>query len=140
LLGSGAGFVGPAQSPVDLLVAAPLLGQFGRFLGQVGGLLSAVGGLCRAFGLDPGLLGQAASLPGLVWGLLWGTRLSGSRVPGHALGRARRGGVLVFYGAAGDAIGLAGRGHALAGCDLASLVLSHDHFFPGETARVYSPR
>jgi hypothetical protein len=47
--------------------------------------------------------------------------------------------VLVLKCAAGHAVGLAGLCHALAGGDLAGLVLSHDRQLPGEAARVCSP-
>jgi hypothetical protein len=39
----------------------------------------------------------------------------------------------------GHAVRFAGLGHALAGGGLPRLVLSHDHFFPGGSARVCPP-
>jgi len=156
-LGGGASLVGPPFGLGDGLVVAPFVGQVGCFLGQVGGFLGPVGVLLGPFGPLARLLGQVTRVLGQFAGLdsmLLGAglglaaacvpRLAAACVLGHAVvpgvvAEVFGGVVLVFYRAAGHAIGLARLGHALAGGDLAGLVLSHDRFFPGEAARVCSP-
>ena len=156
-LGGGASLVGAPLGLGDGLVVAPFVGQFGRFLGQVGGFLGPVGVLLGPFGPLARLLGQVtrvlgqfAGLDGMLLGAGLGLaaacvpRLAAACVLGHAVvpgvvAEVFGGVVLVFYRAAGHAIRLTRLGHALAGGDLAGLVLSHDRFFPGEAARVCSP-
>jgi len=120
--------------------------QVGGFLGPVGVLLGPFGLLARLLGQVARLLGQFAGLDGILLGA--GLSLAAACVPGlaaacvlrHAVVAEVFGGVVVvFYRAAGHAIRLARLSHALAGGDLAGLVLSHDRFFPGEAARVCSP-
>lgn len=165
LFGGGASVVGPPHGLADRLLVAPFVGQFGRFLDQVSGFLGPIGGLGRAFGSLPRLLGQ---IPRILGDLPGPVRLLAGQGPGRGLGsglfsldavrvlgcgvvRVLSRGVipliadvfgrvaLVLHRVPGHAVGLTSLGHALAGGSLASLVLSHDCFFPGEAARVCSP-
>jgi hypothetical protein len=157
-LGGGTSLAGAPFGLGDGLVVAPFVGQVRRFLSQVGGFLGPVGVLLGPFGPLARLLGQVARMLGQFAGLdsmllsaslglaaacvpgLAATCVAGACVSGHAVVAKVFGGVmLVFYRAAGHAIRLTRLGHALAGGDLAGLVLSHDRFFPGEAARVCSP-
>jgi hypothetical protein len=156
VVGSGAGLVGSPLSLGDGLIVAPFAGQIGRFLSQVRGFVRLVGGLFGVFGPLSRLLGQVvrplgqpAGLVGLL-GLLAGERLglAGPRLIrgltsalfiDQVVVEVISGVVLVLHRVPGHAIRLAGLRHALAGGDLPGFVLSHDRFFPGETARVCSP-
>jgi hypothetical protein len=156
-LGGGTSLVGAPFGLGDGLVVAPFAGQVGRFLSQVGGFLGPVGVLLGSFGPLARLLGQVARLLGQFAGLdsmlmSAGLGLAAVRVPGltgtcvlgHGVvpgfvAEVFGGIVVVRYRPAGHAVRLARLSHALAGGDLPGLVLSHDRFFPGETARVCSP-
>ena len=147
-LGGGTSLVGAPFGLGDGLVVAPFAGQVGRFLSQVGGFLGPVGvllgpfgPLARLLGHVTRMLGQFAGLDSMLLGASLG--LAAVRVPGLAAacvpGHTVFGVVLVLYRVAGHAVRLARLSYALAGGDLAGLVLSHDRFFPGEAARVCSP-
>jgi hypothetical protein len=156
VIGGGPGLIGPPHGPVDLRFVRPLLRHLGGFLGQIGGLLRRVGGLCQPFSALSRPLGPLARpvgqaprpvgrLLGVEVGILQVVELGIARVGflGHGFWPLviARGCVvvLVLDGMAGDAIRFAGFGHALADRGLPGLVLSHDQFFPGGTARVCPP-
>jgi hypothetical protein len=143
LPGRGSGLGGALPRLLLLLLAGPAAGHFGGFGRHVGGFLRHHGRLVRLIGPLTDLLGPVLRLLGPQPGPLEPVPRLLHAFLGAESGLARAAGVgvavLVLDRVPGHAVWFAGFGHPLAGGGLPRLVLSHDHFFPGGSARVCPP-
>ena len=140
------GLGGPLLCLLLLLLVGPLTGEVGGLGRHIGGLLRHHGRLVRLLGPLPNQVGPLLRLvgqePHVVRALLraqpgFAAAVPDGPVPGVVVHSGF--GVLAIDRVPGHAVGLTGLGHALPGGGLSRLVLSHDHFLPGGSARVCPP-